>query len=433
MGLSEKQTPPEPIRFAVCTSTHEQVRICWQCCNYWHDMLLASDNKPIVFLNCDESNVIMDAHHRSGVLVRRRDVRGVFFSDEQHTSRGSFTILAWISSNPEIQKELDQFFIVSKKLMNQRTFASLQPLLQERTHLWRLESAWLNSHVFIACLKELNKSLRRWRERYNFVIVLDCASIHMSDDVLRAARILRLPLVFFPRNSTWLLQPLDTHVFRTLKSKIRSLQRREALSRRCFRMNLNETVRHSILAVQEVVNQRDWSRAFNHNGVTEHQRLVGSRLRKTLQYSEPFDIGSSRPSVADVLSILPRNKQNTRVNLLLDALAPRPAPRPLPAAGMAEPGQSPTSRSNGTSPRSRHIPESDSIPQVPNIVPHVSPPGIQESAPPATLDNSWTHRLRPRNVDNAAICGSDIKRERSQTPPSGRASSSWETWQTKRD
>ena len=394
-------------------------------------MLLASDNKPIVFLNCDESNVIMDAHERSGVLVRSRDVRGPFFSDEKHTSRGSFTILAWISSIPEIQKELAQFFIVSKKLMNQRTFAALQPLLQERTHLWRLDSAWLDSQVFIACLKELSKSLQRWRERYNFVIVLDCASIHTSDNVLRAARILRLPLVFFPRNSTWLLQPLDTHVFRTLKSKIRSLQRAEALSRRCFRMNLNETVRHSILAVQEVVNQRDWSRAFNHNGVTDHQQSVGSRLRKILQYSEPFAIGSSRPSDADVLSILPRNKQNTRVKLFLDAFAPRPDPRPLPAARLGQPGQRSRSRSNGLSPRNRHILESDPIPQLPHSVPHVSPPRIDGSAPPATLDDSWTHRLRPRNVDNAAICGSHIKRERSRTPPSGKASSSSETWQPK--
>ena len=410
-----------------------QVRICWQCCNYWNDLLLARDNKPVVFLNCDESNVIMDVHKRSGVLVRSGDARGPYFGDETSNPRGSFTILAWISSIPEVQKDLDQFFIVSKKLMSQAAFAALEPLLEESTHLWRLDSAWLNSHVFIACLKAISRSLQRWRERYNFVIVLDCASIHTNVEVLRAARILRLPLVFFPRNSTWLLQPLDTHVFRRLKSQIRILHRAEVLSRRYFRMKLNDAVRHSIVAVQQLLNRRDWSRAFDHNGVTHHQRVVGKRLRKVLQHPEPFAIPSSRPSDEEVASILPRNRTKIPLDLLFVPLAPRPAPRRAPVVELSQHAQLSTSRASNSSPRSQSTNDSHPVDLQPHPDPNPNPPSREGAVTAATLDNPWTHRLRQRTAQNAAICGSDIKRKRSRTPPPGKASSSSDTCQLRRE
>lgn len=386
-----------------------------------------------MFLNCDESNVIMDVHKRVGVLVRRGDVRGPYFADETSNPRGSFTILAWISSIPEVQKELDQFFIVSKKLMSQAAFAALQPLLEESTHLWRLDSAWLNSHVFIACLKAVSNTLQRWRERYNFVIVLDCASIHTNVEVLRAARILRLPLVFFPRHSTWLLQPLDTHVFRSLKSKIRILHRAEVVSRRYFRMKLNETVRHSIIAVQQLLNRKDWSRAFEHNGVTHHQRLVGARVRKVLQHPEPFAISSSRPLDEEVASILPRNRTKIPLDLLFIPLAPRSAPSELPVVDIGQPAVLPTSSSGNISSRTRSHDVPDPVSPQPPPDPNPTPPGGEGAVAPATLDNPWTHRLRQRTAQNAAICGSDIKRERSRTPPCAKASSSSDTWQPPRE
>ena len=372
----------------------------------------------------------MDMNKGSGVLVRTRDLRRPFFSEEVANPRGSFTILAWIASVPEIQKELDQFLVVSKKLMSEAAFAALQPILEECTHIWRLDSAWLNTHVFIACLRVISRKIERWRDRYNFVLVMDCASIHTTKDVLTAARILRLPLVFFPRHTTWLLQPLDTHVFRSLKSKIRLLHRADVLARRCFRMNLNDTVRHSILAVQQVVKTQNWARAFSHNGVTNHQRLISARLKKILLVQEPQHVPNVRPPDADVLAILPRNRQKTPLDLLFNSLPPRPAPGPLPARDQDQAARASRSRSRNRDPPNRldNVPGPRDHPE--HVLPHPSTPSLHRDEEVAIPDpnHPWKHRLRQRNDQNAAICSSDLRRSRSRSQVREPASSSSDTW-----
>ena len=114
------------------------------------------------------------------------------------------------------------------------------------------------------------------------------------------------------------MQPCDTHVFRKLKSRIRRLHQADVLNKRCLRMSLNDTCRRSILAVQEVVRGNDWSRAFVENGLVNYQESVGARLVKALEHSGGFEIPRTRPSAESVLSTLPRNRQKTPMNLLLD-------------------------------------------------------------------------------------------------------------------
>ena len=173
-GEHSESIPPLPNKCCLNASTRLQVSVFWQTCNYWHDLQESQGQKPVVFLNCDEPSVIMDAHNRSGVLVKGRDARVPFFSGKNTNSRGSFSILAWVSSVPEIQKELDQFIIVSKKLMSKAAYAGLNNVREHGVHLWRLDSSWLDHYVFITCMRTLSRSLQRYRDRFNFVVVLDC-------------------------------------------------------------------------------------------------------------------------------------------------------------------------------------------------------------------------------------------------------------------
>lgn len=428
-ALGEYPAPPQ--KCSLNASTRFQVRVFWQTCNYWHGLQESQGQKTVVFLNCDESNVIMDAHNRSGVLVKGRNARVPFFTGENAISRGSFTILAWVSSAPEIQEELDQFIIVSKKLLSQVAYDELNSVRQHGVHLWRLESSWLNHHVFITCMRTLSRSLQRFRDKYNFVLVLDVASVHLQPDVLRAARLLRLPLVFLPRNSTWLMQPCDTHVFRKLKSRIRRLHHAAVLERRCLRMSLKDTCRFSMIAVQEVVRGNDWSRAFLKNGLVNYQRSVGLRLEKALDHSGDFEMPRTRPSEESVLSTLPRNRQKTPINLLLDPLRERPLPIDPPeriimnAVEYERPVTRSMSRSLGTG-------DPPQVAEAAVISNPEMPSTPQQTTESLSDPNPWANRLRKRNDQNAAVCGSTIKRLKSQSLSPGGASSSHEPWQSKR-
>ena len=139
-------------------------------------------------------------------------------------------------------------------------------------------------------------------------------------------------------------------------------------------MKLNETVRHSIVVVQQLLNRKDWSRAFEHNGVTHHQRLVGAREKKVLQHPEPFASSSSRPLDEVVASTLPRNRTKIPLDLLFIPLAPRPAPSQPPVVDIGQPAVLSTSSSSNISSRTRSHDVPDPVSPQPPPDPNPTPP-----------------------------------------------------------
>ena len=197
-------------------------------------------------------------------------------------------------------------------------------------------------------------------------------------------------------------------------------------------MSLNDTCRHSILAVQEVVRGNDWSRAFVENGLVNYQESVGARLVKALEHSGGFEIPRTRPSAESVLSTLPRNRQKTPMNLLLDPLREQPLtrdPPPVRSSMNAVEYRRPVTRS-----MTRSLGRSDptQVAEAAVISSPVSPSTPKQTAESLPDSNPWANRLRQRDVQNAAVCCSTIKRLKSQSHSPGRASGSHEPWQSKR-
>ena len=79
-------------------------------------------------------------------------------------------------------------------------------------------------------LARLVRTLRTRKPDTQLILILDAATIHLSGTFRRRALSLGVRLVFIPAGLTWLLQPLDTHVFAALKRDIRTRLTRSILS-----------------------------------------------------------------------------------------------------------------------------------------------------------------------------------------------------------
>ncbi len=63
------------------------------------------------------------------------------------------------------------------------------------------------------CMTSLRKAVREGALENASVFVMDCCLSHLAADVVTHAHRLEVQIVIIPARFTWLMRPLDTHVF----------------------------------------------------------------------------------------------------------------------------------------------------------------------------------------------------------------------------
>jgi hypothetical protein len=149
-------------------------------------------------------------------------------------------------------------------------------------------NGWVTNENMPTILTLLRRAIRRQRPHAEVVIVMDSASQHTSDAVLRHTSLISVHLVLVPAGLTWLLQPLDTHVFATLKRVLASLQQQARAAR--LPGPLPPGLWLDILreAVLDVLVRRDWSASFAANGLTGDSMGLRGRISSLLGASLPL-------------------------------------------------------------------------------------------------------------------------------------------------
>ena len=79
---------------------------------------------------------------------------------------------------------------------------------------------WITSANFPAVLTYIRREFLRLRPLHEIVVVMDCAAQHCATNVIQHCRRLRLHVLLVPARFTWLLHPLDAHVFGNLKRRL---------------------------------------------------------------------------------------------------------------------------------------------------------------------------------------------------------------------
>ena len=231
--------------------------------------------------------------------------------------RRFITHVAVLCESTEVQQSLPQFIIGNELTFLKREFEALQSAAGARIILIRCDvfqfmasrprcigvrqkTAWCNAPLFARIVRALNDALKPYLHLYQPILLMDALPSHMSPSVLRALSATAMRPIIVPAKLTWALQPLDTHVFHSLKTLIRE-KYDEALGERCdSELSMVSFVHAVRSAIDIVFGGRCWAHAFNQNGYGHKQALLSKLALDELDMQAPATVGIDAPTLADV-------------------------------------------------------------------------------------------------------------------------------------
>lgn len=297
--------------------------------------LLCPAGKTILRLNLDETAMRTWMHPGKGLMCKpgptepRRLRR--FTPASRKQARGCLTHVAIICDRPEIQIHLPHVLIANESVLPLYIQRDVEPQLHRNVFLARRKSAWVDAAYMVKIIQLLGTILKPFLGEYQPVLLMDALGAHITDTVFRAATRFRIWVLIVPAKLTWLLQPADTHLFYRYKMHLKKCYR-EAMARS---PDGALDLRHVLLAMNDAVRYvcqaHDWSKAFNHNGFGQHQRLVRRSIVEAAGFTTPMSVPSILPNLAQFRSIWPAG-----VEVPLDAVfSPILAP-PQPSVPSAQ-------------------------------------------------------------------------------------------------
>ena len=154
----------------------------------------------------------------------------------------------------------------------------------------------------------LQPRLAEWQP----IVVLDAATCHLGAEVVAKANALGLWLLVVPANLTWLLQPLDAHVFSSYKAFLRREYLREASLSPDGVISDEKWTALLVRAATDFFNERDWSSAFAECGASGTQMALSETLSRQLRPCTRTDVLTfprQAPSTEKLRCLFPRNRR----------------------------------------------------------------------------------------------------------------------------
>ena len=134
------------------------------------------------------------------------------------------------------------------------------------------------------------------------VLVMDMASCHIHRAVLTTAMAQGVRVVLVPAGATHLLQPLDTHVFRQFRSKMRCLWLECRSASGDGQVPLQAWLELVCQAIQEVVVAKSWQHAFERDGILSQSHLSPKILR-ALEWGSCPEVPATLPAVGQASTL----------------------------------------------------------------------------------------------------------------------------------
>ena len=264
-------------------------------------------------LNIDETAVERLIPHRQGncLVFRPLSVAAgqVYERIARRDSHGHVTLMGCMSSEPDLQQFLPQFLLANDAKLSRAEKVRLRVL--SPPFVW-LEgyAGWVNADSFCAIITRLRRAVLSARPGARVIIACDSASQHTTQQVISHAARLRVQLLFIPGRLTWLMQPLDTHVFGAFKHRLHHVQSSARAHSSDGTLPNVAWIDFLEIVVREFLVNKSWARCFRENGLMgvdvelrERVRMAG-RLPAVLDASPPNDedlaviLGRRRPGLA---------------------------------------------------------------------------------------------------------------------------------------
>jgi hypothetical protein len=304
-----------------------------QWCEWLRKCVLAG--RETIFVNLDETPMAKQMQARRGYVC---EVIGTVDTDwhariSTRDTRSHATLMAAVCDDPDLQKHLPQLLLTKDETLTRAEKAALATLpLPIR---WLAGSkGWMTSAICKQVFTIYRRAIRAVRPNADIVMVFDCASQHVTHEVLMHLNRLNMHTLLVPAGMTWLLQPLDTHVFSTLKRSLHDSQMRGRGASPLGILPACSWIRLAGAAIKEVLVDRDWSHSLRGNGL--HAQMVPLRPTLAEFFHEVFPVPAVALSSAQMKDLLNRPTMERRdaclrysMRLLELAGAP-PAPAVVP-------------------------------------------------------------------------------------------------------
>lgn len=271
----------------------------------WANLIEAGrpTDKPLVWLNFDETAIHVDGSTRRGWKRRPSDESALRFAQRRrHCSlrarRTSLTLMALVSNCADIQSALPQIVLMNEHTLSLAELAKLEESLQGTSvRVWRRKTAWADARCLAAWLTTVRRSLGTLWSAYTWALLWDACPTHLTDRAVAQASRLGFWPCIVPAGMTGTLQPLDTHVFAGFKRKAEMRLETRRLHAGDAGLSMRETI-EAWLETAAVSFDRAYPAAFAAVGVTLVQGSLGSRCRAALELDDTW-----RPPPADLPSL----------------------------------------------------------------------------------------------------------------------------------
>ena len=266
-------------------------------------------NRPHVIINVDETSLSSVQHLGKGMISGRQHAR----RDARTQPRDSkdrydtrITYLAVVADCAGLQPLLPQV-ILAKYTQNVAPPAGIQATYADCGYpfeFWHRSNGFVSPRTFKDWATRVRSVINSYNESAWIVLLIDCASCHLSAGTIAHLRRLGYIIVMIPAKLTWLLQLLDVYVFGLIKKDMRLGQARHRTRSADGRLQSMDRMRVATNSIRRHVINRDWSEAFSKLGAGSDNRPSASSLQ---EYCPAGPIPRALPSIAEFAELVSRS------------------------------------------------------------------------------------------------------------------------------
>ena len=262
----------------------------------------------------DETSVPYGFGQARGNVTASRVSKTAVAQVSRSELRGAVTHVAFATHDSAVQARLPQVIIGNTRKFTPGLLAAVMPQKPANVVLIRQKTAWNTTTLMLHIIEILGATMQNFPQ-YQAVLVLDTASCHTAPRVVRAASAQGIWFSFIPAKLTFLLQPLDTHIFASYKVVLKKmyLQARSTGHGTVTSAAWLEVLFHMCT---KFLRGRKWKAAFEQTG------MLGDRSRdlsKDIQMNFPGAVGFNAPPVlpscAQLQCLMPRGTSLPYVDL----------------------------------------------------------------------------------------------------------------------
>ncbi len=237
-----------------------------------------------VVLNMDESPVERCIPRRRGWVVSEAHTGRCALHEGIATreSRSHVTLVAVIADMPALQPALPQTLIARDRGINRHEKGLLQHAVRPLSWLPG-QNGWVTATNVGVVLARIRRAVREAIGECEVVLAWDCATQHLSEAALRSLTEEGFVPLLIPAGLTWLLQPLDTHVFADFKRGMHRLQAATRANAAGGALPAGYWIHCIEACVRDFFGRQDYATSFARNGLASSQDNLRPCIRQLVR------------------------------------------------------------------------------------------------------------------------------------------------------